>query len=61
MEGLIFGRYLFKYIFFVFFSFIYFFISLPQRTFCRLIFFYKFNCTDLGLQLGDPAPQLVCC
>ena len=22
---------------------------------CRFIFFHKFNCTDLGLQLGDPA------
>ena len=25
------------------------------------IFFYKFNCTDPGLQLGDPAPLIVCC
>ena len=23
------------------------------------IFFYKFNCTDPGLQLGDPAPPFV--
>ena len=25
---------------------------------CHVIFFYKFNCTDPGLQLGDPAPLI---
>ena len=33
-------------------------ISLPFR----FIFFYKFNCTDPALQLGDPAPLIgLCC
>ena len=32
--------------------------GLAVRMSCRFIFFYKFNCTDLGLQLGDPAPLI---
>ena len=39
-------------------QFVYFFIALPQGSVCRFIFFYKFNCTDPGLQLGDPAPLI---
>ena len=37
-------------------TFVYFFITLPKDQFCLFIFFYKFNCTDRGLELGDPAP-----
>ena len=29
---------------------------LAEGSVCRFIFFYMFNCTDPGLQLGDPAP-----
>ena len=29
--------------------------GLAVRMSCRFIYFHKFNCTDLGLQLGDPA------
>ena len=43
---------------FLFYSFVYFFIALPWGSVCRVIFFYKFNCTDPGLQLGDPAPLI---
>ena len=54
--------YLFKYIYFLFYflfySFVYFFIALPYGSVCRFIFFYKFNCTDPGLQLGDPVPLI---
>ena len=49
---------LFKYIYIFFYSFVYFFIALPQGSVCRFIFFYKFNCTDPGLQLRDPAPLI---
>ena len=31
---------------------------LALRSVCRLIFFYKFICTEPGLQLGDPAPPI---
>ena len=43
---------------FLFYSFVYFFIALPLGSVCRFIFFYKFNRTDPGLQLGDPAPLI---
>ena len=49
---------IFKHLYFMFYSFLYFFIALPQGSVCRVIFFYKFNCTDPGLQLGDPAPLI---
>lgn len=39
----------------LFYSFVFFFTALPQGSVCRLIFFYQFNCTDPGLQLGDRA------
>ena len=42
----------------LFYSFVYFFIILPLGSVCHFIFFYKFSCTDLGLQLGDPAPLI---
>ena len=40
--------------------------GLAVRMSCRVIFFHKLNCTDLGLQLRDPASgirhhSLVCC
>ena len=49
-----------KYVYiFLFYSFVYIFIALPQGgSVCRFIFFYKFNCTDPGLQLGEPAPLI---
>ena len=43
---------------FLFYSFVYLFIALPLGSVCRFIFFYEFNCTDSGLQLGDPAPLI---
>ena len=61
------NMYLFKYIYifvlyFVFCFFVLFFClllhRLAVRISCRFIFFYKFNCTDPGLQLVDLAPLI---
>ena len=49
---------LFKYIYFCFILSSTSWSGLAVRMSCRFIFFYKFNCTDLGLQLGDPAPLI---
>ena len=46
---------------FLFYSFVYFFIALPLGSVCLFIFFYKFNCADSGLQLGDHHALMVCC
>ena len=43
--------YIFCFIF-LFDFLVYFFIALPKGSVCRFIFFYKFNCTDPGLQVG---------
>ena len=42
-------------IYFLFFSFVYFFIALPYGSVCQFIFSTSYYCTDLGLQLADPA------
>ena len=46
-----FRAYLFKRIFFVLL-----FCLLLHGIVVLLMIFYKYYCTDLGLQLGDPAP-----
>ena len=48
---------LFKYIYFCFmFSLL--LHRLAERISLPFHFFYKFNCTDPGLQVGDPAPLI---
>ena len=49
---------LFKYICFFVLFFCLLLHRLAVRISLRFIFFYKFNCTDPGLQLGDPAPLI---
>ena len=42
----------------MFYTFVYFFITLPKGSIYSFIFFYEFNCADPGLELGDPAPLI---
>ena len=46
------------YIFFVLFFCLLLHRLAVSRSVCRFIFFYKLNCTNPGLQLGDSAPLI---
>ena len=48
---------------FFFYSFVYFFIALPEGSVRRFIFFYKFNCTDIQVYNWEIRHHLLvrCC